>query len=139
MSHPAVPGAHLKDLDPDPHRGEEIDFQSPGERAEAEAHKTHRIKWLGLVVGIGLALLVYFLMPGDLAQGARLTAATAVLMGTWWMTEALPLPATALVPLVVFALWGGAMTLGIAGTLFVLTGSWSGVRAWRSARKPAAC
>ncbi|RQT27851.1 DUF3592 domain-containing protein [Burkholderia contaminans] len=37
------------------------------------------------------------------------------------------------------ALWGGAMTLGIAGTLFVLTGSWSGVRAWRSARKPAAC
>lgn len=106
MSHPAVPGAHLKDLDPDPHRGEEIDFQSPGERAEAEAHKTHRIKWLGLVVGIGLALLVYFLMPGDLAQGARLTAATAVLMGTWWMTEALPLPATALVPLVVFPIWG---------------------------------
>lgn len=45
-------------------------------------------------------------MPGDVAQGARLTAATAVLMGAWWMTEALPLPATALVPLVVFPVLG---------------------------------
>ncbi|MDO5368688.1 SLC13 family permease, partial [Kocuria sp.] len=106
MSHPAVPGAHLKNLDPDPHRGEEVNFQSPGERAEAEDPKTHRIKWLGLIAGLALALLVYFLMPGDVAQGARLTAATAVLMGAWWMTEALPLPATALVPLVVFPVLG---------------------------------
>ena len=106
MSHPSVPGAHLKDFDPDPHRGEEINFQSPGERAEPEDQKTHRIKWAGLLIGVVLALLVYFLMPGDVAQGARLTAATAVLMGTWWMTEALPLPATALVPLVVFPVLG---------------------------------
>jgi di/tricarboxylate transporter len=29
------------------------------------------------------------------------TAATTVLMATWWITEAIPLPATALLPLVV--------------------------------------
>jgi sodium-dependent dicarboxylate transporter 2/3/5 len=41
-------------------------------------------------------------MPADVPAGAKLTAATAVLMAVWWMTEALPIPATALVPLVVF-------------------------------------
>ena len=40
-------------------------------------------------------------MPGR-PPCAKLTAATAVLMAVWWMTEALPIPATALVPLVVF-------------------------------------
>lgn len=106
MSHPAVPGAHLKDLGPDPHRGEEIEFRSPGERAPAEATRTVRIRWIGLIGGLVLGLLVYFLMPGDVPQPARLTAATAVLMGVWWMTEALPLPATSLLPLVVFPIFG---------------------------------
>jgi len=118
MSHPAVPGAHLKNLDPDPHRGEEVNFQSPGERASCEDQRTHRIKWLGLIAGLVLALLVYFLMPGDVAQGARLTAATAVLMGAWWMTEALPLPATALVPLVVFPVLGDDVTFDDVGASY---------------------
>ncbi|MBD2763063.1 DASS family sodium-coupled anion symporter [Kocuria sp. cx-116] len=118
MSHPAVPGAHLKNFDPDPRRGEEVDFQSPGERASSEDLKTHRIKWLGLSAGLILALLVYVLMPGDVAQGARLTAATAVLMGAWWMTEALPLPATALVPLVVFPVLGDDVAFDDVGASY---------------------
>ena len=47
-------------------------------------------------------------MPGDVEHAAKLTAATAVLMAIWWMTEALPIPATALVPLVVFPVLGDA-------------------------------
>lgn len=43
-------------------------------------------------------------MPGDLGVWPRLVAATAVLMAVWWMTEALPIPATALLPLVIFPL-----------------------------------
>ncbi|EGQ75322.1 sodium:sulfate symporter transmembrane component [Actinomyces sp. oral taxon 448 str. F0400] len=39
---------------------------------------------------------------GVTETGRRLTAAAAVLRGVWWMTEAVPLPATALVPLVLF-------------------------------------
>lgn len=41
-------------------------------------------------------------MPGDIEVWPRITAATAVLMAIWWMTEAIPIPATALLPLVIF-------------------------------------
>lgn len=72
----------------------------------------------GMIGGIIAALLVYFFFPDSAVEmvnanitdpskaysgeAMRITAATAVLMGTWWMTEAIPLAATALVPLVVF-------------------------------------
>jgi sodium-dependent dicarboxylate transporter 2/3/5 len=39
------------------------------------------------------------------AEGWR-TAAVAVLMATWWMTEAIPIPVTALLPLVLFPALG---------------------------------
>ena len=75
---------------------------SEGERAPAETHRTLLVRCLGLAVGLVAALLVYLVMPADVPHAAKLTAATAVLMAVWWMTEALPIPATALVPLVVF-------------------------------------
>jgi len=118
MSHPAVPGAHLKNLDPDPHRGEEVNFQSPGERAPAEKPHTRTIRLLGLLAGLALAVAIYALMPQDVPHNAKLTAATAVLMGVWWMTEALPLPATALIPLVVFPTLGEDITLDKVGASY---------------------
>ncbi|MGO2312823.1 MAG: SLC13 family permease [Brachybacterium tyrofermentans] len=80
---------------------------SEGERAPAEGGRTILIRRLGLGCGLALALIVYAIMPADVPQGAKLTAATAVLMAVWWMTEALPIPATALVPLVVFPVLNG--------------------------------
>lgn len=53
---------------------------------------------LGLVIGLG----VFFLLPESLALNARIVAAIAMLMATWWMTEAIPIPATSLLPLVLF-------------------------------------
>ena len=41
-----------------------------------------------------------------MSNRGRITAAIFVLMGIWWATEALPLPATALIPLVAFPLLG---------------------------------
>lgn len=73
-----------------------------GERAPAEHGRTIVVRRLGLVLGLVLAIVLYLIMPDDASHGAKLTAATAVLMAVWWMTEALPIPATALVPLVVF-------------------------------------
>nr|WP_256449487.1 DASS family sodium-coupled anion symporter [Paracoccus sp. Z118] len=53
---------------------------------------------LGLIV----AAVVYVLMGGqpDLSQDARVVAAVLSLMAVWWMTEAIPLSATALLPIV---------------------------------------
>lgn len=80
---------------------------SPGEIAVGEERGVNLRRWLGFFGGIGLACLVYFVaMPADVGHATRLTAAVAVLMATWWMTQALPLPVTALVPLAVFPVLG---------------------------------
>lgn len=78
------------------------DTRSEGERAESITPRTLLVRRLGLAVGVLLAVIVYLAMPGDVPHPAKLTAATASLMAVWWMTEALPIPATALVPLVLF-------------------------------------
>ena len=57
--------------------------------------------WAGVV-----AFLLILLLPLPLESGAQRTAAVAALMSTWWLTEALPLAATALVPLVLFPALG---------------------------------
>ncbi|MCE7082207.1 DASS family sodium-coupled anion symporter [Streptomyces sp. ST2-7A] len=59
-------------------------------------------QWVGLFAGLVLAFAVRLLLPDSLAPQDRNVAAVAVLMAVWWMTEALPLPATALVPLIAF-------------------------------------
>ena len=75
---------------------------SEGERAPAQTQRTVLIRRLGLGLVLVLALIIYAIMPAEVPHGAKLTAAVAVLMAVWWMTEALPIPATALVPLVLF-------------------------------------
>lgn len=109
MSHqpPQVPGDHLHRFAPDPDRGAEIEQKSPGERDPGLEPRANTVRWGGLAAGLVAALAIYLLM-GDVAHPAKLTAAVAVLMGIWWMTEALPIPATALVPLVVFPVLGEA-------------------------------
>lgn len=88
----------------DPHFTRE---SSPGENAVGEERAVNVRRWLGFFGGIALACLVYFVaMPDDVGHATRLTAAVAVLMATWWMTQALPLPVTALVPLAVFPVLG---------------------------------
>jgi sodium-dependent dicarboxylate transporter 2/3/5 len=63
---------------------------------------TNRRQRIGLVAGIVLfSLLVFVPIPG-LPESARQMLAVAVLMATWWVSEAIPLAATALLPLVLF-------------------------------------
>ncbi|MGA8045499.1 MAG: DASS family sodium-coupled anion symporter, partial [Dermatophilaceae bacterium] len=84
------------------HLREKADRRAPGHRDTPLDHHTVRIRWAGLAAGLMAAALTYAALPDDLATPAKVTAATAVLMGIWWMTEAIPIPATALVPLIVF-------------------------------------
>ena len=96
--------------------------------AEAEVPpkaSTWKRQMIGILVGLGLASLVFLTFPADSVDqvnaagqaaaeaqgeefvefthlGLRVVAAAAVLLGVWWMTEAIPLAATALLPLVIF-------------------------------------
>lgn len=56
---------------------------------------------LGLLAGPALALLWWATGGDALPPDARLVLALAIWMAVWWMTEAVPLAATALLPLVV--------------------------------------
>lgn len=60
-----------------------------------------------LASGPVLAIVTYLMFPGSLEHPlvAR-TAAVAVWMGIWWLTEAVPLAVTSLLPLVFFPLFG---------------------------------
>ncbi len=65
------------------------------------------VRWVGLGAGPVLALLVYWLTAdAALSVAGRTTAGVGVLMAVWWMTEAIPLPATALLPIVLFPFLG---------------------------------
>ena len=107
MSSTRPAGEHAARYAPLPQGDTEREFKSPGERAEGFSLGTTRIRWIGFVGGLLAAVLLWVIMPDDLPQAARVTAAAAGLMAVWWMTEAIPIPATALVPLVVFPLLGG--------------------------------
>lgn len=65
------------------------------------------INWAGLLGG---AVVFFLLLPTAPPEGLSVegwhTALVAILMAVWWMTEALPIPATALLPIVLLPLLG---------------------------------
>jgi sodium-dependent dicarboxylate transporter 2/3/5 len=69
---------------------------------------THRpAQRAGLVGGAAIFVLMLLLpAPTGLTVEGWRTAATAVLMAVWWMTEAIPIPATAILPLALFPALG---------------------------------
>ncbi len=75
-----------------------------GDRSDA---KRDVVGWAGRL-GAPIAAVVVYLALGasSLDDPARLTAAAGVMMAVSWMTEALPLPATSLLPIVLFPALG---------------------------------
>ena len=78
----------------------------------------NRRRSVGLVLGAAaFGLLLLLPAPAGLSAAAWRTAAVGVLMATWWVTEAIPIPATALLPLALFPVLGIG-TIGEAATPF---------------------
>nr|WP_204354623.1 SLC13 family permease [Paracoccus saliphilus] len=79
------------------------DLHHPVEHDENETPiRPAAMTWGLRALGLVLAGLVWWLLGGqqDLSPDARVVAAIGTLMAVWWMTEAIPLSATALLPIV---------------------------------------
>lgn len=94
--------------------------------AEEHSHNTaaktqsERVRVSRIALGIALAIMVFLLIPaesldstGQVVSGLSITgqavAAVAILMATLWVTAALPVAVTALLPLVLFPLCTGGV------------------------------
>ncbi|HRK73390.1 MAG TPA: DASS family sodium-coupled anion symporter [Rhodothermales bacterium] len=62
---------------------------------------------VGLVLGpLFLVAMQLLPAPDGMSEAAWNTASVAMLMATWWITEAIPIPITSLIPIVLFPMMG---------------------------------
>ncbi|WP_342318969.1 SLC13 family permease [Corynebacterium mayonis] len=133
---------------------------SEGDLATPPDPREWRRQVVGLVTGVLLAAFVYMIFPSGAAEtvanspgadpevtydaGAmRVVAAATVLMAAWWMTEAIPLAATALIPIAVFPVMGVAKFSAVSSpyassTIFLFMGGFLmalGLQRWNLHRR----
>lgn len=66
------------------------------------------IKRLGFILGpLAFTLILLFFKPEGLSQAAIAILASTVWMAIWWISEAIPIAVTSLLPIVLFPLSGG--------------------------------
>lgn len=86
-----------------------------------------RMQNIGLLLGPLLFFIILFtLSPEGMSKEALAVLASTVWIATWWITEAIPIPATALLPIILFPLTG-AVEEGITNsygdsTIFLFLG-----------------
>ena len=61
---------------------------------------------ISLLAGVILFLFMLAVNPFNVSDEAKLVLAVATLMVTWWVTEAMPMPVVAMLPLILFPLMG---------------------------------
>ena len=61
----------------------------------------NRAQKIGLVLGpLLFAMIVMFFHPADLSFEGRMVLATTLWVAVWWITEAIPIPVTSLLPII---------------------------------------
>ncbi|MEF8808375.1 SLC13 family permease [Natronomonas sp.] len=67
---------------------------------------------IGLPLGPAVFAVLLLLRPFDIAPSANAALASTLWIAIWWVTEAIPIPATSLLPVVLFPVTG---VVGVAG------------------------
>ncbi|TWT80085.1 Sodium-dependent dicarboxylate transporter SdcS [Planctomycetes bacterium CA13] len=84
-----------------------------------ERERSKTLQWSGFIVGPLLALVAMYFLPtefrdantGEMAAfswAGRATLGVMLWMGTWWLTEAIEISVTAVLPIVLFPILGAA-------------------------------
>ena len=82
--------------------------------SKSTAHVANNTAWVGLILGLLLLLMcVATDPPGGMSEAAWSATGLTLLMAVWWATEALPIPATSLLPILLIPVLGIG-TLGSA-------------------------
>ncbi len=98
--------------------GSELGKMSQTPQLNPSLSRSVLVAWLGIVAGPLFAVASFALLPDEYHDSTgnvlefrpegRATLAMMIWMGTWWLTEAVPIYATALLPVAVFPLLGVA-------------------------------
>lgn len=76
----------------------------------------HRVSRIGRWAGpLGCLLILAAPTPEGLSDAGQAVAAVTLLMAVWWITEAVPIAATALLPVLLFPLLGVALPAEVTG------------------------
>ena len=95
-----------------------VDFEQHPEPGEKKSSTYTKPQLIGLIVGPLLFLLInnFFFAP-EITKEAVAVLAILAWVATWWVTEAIPIPLTSLLPLVLFPLMG-IMSTGAVSTSY---------------------
>ncbi|MBM0065736.1 SLC13 family permease [Alkalicoccobacillus gibsonii] len=100
--------------------GEGADNQAPKpnsnkEPKEKKPYKTPQL--VGLILGPVLFLLtLLFFQPDGLSFEGKAVLAVTLWVATWWITEAMPIPATSLLPIILLPLTGALESSAVASS-----------------------
>ena len=79
----------------------------PGSRETAVSQSYSRAQLIGLLLGPALFVLtVLFFSPEGLSADGKIVLGITLWIATWWITEAIPIPATSLLPILLLPATG---------------------------------
>lgn len=82
------------------------DLPDPPEQQTDTLEGASSRNWLLVALGPVAGLVLALLLPDSLSFTGRAVAGCGLWMALWWMTEAVPIPVTSLLPLALFPLFG---------------------------------
>ncbi|MEW9502588.1 SLC13 family permease [Jeotgalibacillus marinus] len=108
---------------------EDRSANSKNEQQQKKPPNYTKSQLVGLIVGPALFILIkLFVSPADMSNDAVTVLASVSWVATWWVTEAVPIPITSLLPILLFPLTGVMETGAVSASygdplIFLFVGS----------------